>query len=751
MELLEQIEARDPDQRVRCAAALAMAADMLNEWDPDPDGVVAVCGIGHRCALRLGDLDMAAEWGVEEALGLVDLERFVEGRRRLEALARDERLGATPGRVYACAAAVRQARTAWEFDRAEACAALARATFEQLPEDTDAAARAFAEACCLEAEIDFALVIGRPDLALGKPLLMIAAAREGGGHPLLARAHLLQIEVLAGLERFAAAERFADRALSEIEERFHPQLRAAKASAIARQERDGSVALRRALDEVDQALEASPQQDLFRLRCLIAKVDWMSRVDAAQQDQVLPALESAAALLARLQRVRPESLLQHQVYLAALQWRCADARARAEMFDDLLALHRRFVRHWAASDAARRGGARQYDASNLVLEALLVSCLERDAGGRGEWEALELLLETQGVGGLVRRLGAGPQAAAAQGVEGVIASLVPEGGGVLVYAMGWHHLCVAAVDAAGVRVVIQPEDQHALDQRQRFAADLQIHGVPRGAAREAARAVARHLLPERIWERVATWRAVRVAGLDEHGHVPLEWLPVGDHLVGDDRACSYLPSLPAGLVLAGRRAADGAPVTLLGDAIPGDTRQRWGPLQDIALDPATRADWPGRLVDGAAATSTALFAAASGRVAVIAHGVFDRELNRAGLVLADGPLWVDQIADASFGDAGAGPAVVTLLACGAARQVAVRGADGGHGLAGAFLAAGAQAVLLSSERLRLDFAVAAQTVLERELRRGASPERALLVLRQELAETWEERQPALGLLRVVGL
>lgn len=743
MAILRDLAGRGQD-RDAAAALQRIAGNLLDEaWGISPDECVEVCRAGCRASRVAGveDLDFAAEWAAEWAFAH-DLagDRGAGWDVLLETM-RDERLGATPGRIRACAVAAEWAWAAARVAVAAECAETARALYARMPANLDRASQGYAEAYWREAEILAQLAAGRPDLAAAHRERVLAAAKIADVPELLARAHLRRIAVLLGLERFGAAERAATEALAEVYGADRRAIVTARAVAISRVAESDPARLEDAVDEFEAVLAEPNLPEAFRLGNLVRLVDALSRFGPAQRERALDRLDEAEALLQTLVDDREDAFLEEEIYTAALRWRLSPASARGPLRERLRAVHARTLASWARHGHDQAAGVRQFDYSNLVLEALLESC-EGHRGGAAE--ALALMAEASAVGTLARQLGLGAPD------EQQVRRLAPAGGGLLAYVIGWHRLFVLAVDGKGMEFVGVAEDQEALDRRRELVAAWR-----RGAGDPASgQVVVQQLLPRRIAKRVATWSTVRVVGLDEHGHVPFEWLPWEGGLLGDRLAVSYLPSLTVGAHLAARRVkpASGGWVTVLGDAPAAAARARWPELDPI--EPPARAveRWleDGQMIRGADAGVAALFAGDGVRgLTVVAHGVYDVAESRSGLVLGDGVAWVGEIGAA--GPSQRCPDRVVLLACGAGRQVPLRGDDGAHGLAGAFLAAGAAEVVLSSERLRQDFALAVDASLRRHLARGESLTAALQLARRELAAAWSDRQPAFGLLRAVGL
>lgn len=307
----------------------------------------------------------------------------------------------------------------------------------------------------------------------------------------------------------------------------------------------------------------------------------------------------------------------------------------------------------------------------------------------------------------------------------------------------------------------------------------------------SAEALSHMLLPDDAWPILHGWSHWSIVGTDVLGEVPFELFPVqGGGLVGELFAVDRLPSLPVATALAQRATVGpvGGGVTLLVANTPPQAalalQQELAPTADAMTllnngDPARPSSaltpLPVSLADaedllnghapenrlvlrGADASFEALTNSASSpqptRVwQIIAHGISDtsRELPM-GLALApgsaddDGLVWVESARDSSP------PALVILTACRAGASPLRRGDPGAADLAGAFLKAGATAVIVSPYDLSLDAVMQLSQPLHEALAQGASPAEALRRARVVMAAEGDGNGAATwASLQVVGL
>jgi len=252
------------------------------------------------------------------------------------------------------------------------------------------------------------------------------------------------------------------------------------------------------------------------------------------------------------------------------------------------------------------------------------------------------------------------------------------------------------------------------------------------ASAELGAALADTLLPAQVRARVRAWSHVTVIGADLLGSVPFEALPFDASTLGRRIATSHLTSLPLANLLAraGRMPPDAsglvvvAAPTLAGDAhapIPFDEA-------DAARLVAAASPERTRVFAGQDATRDALGPgelAGARCLVLLTHGVQRPEFERpAALLLGrDGR---PDLVDSTDVEALRAPPLVLVWACGAALGPNRRGEDEPQHLGGAFLAAGARAVVVSPVELEYEIARdLAVHVLERVFTHGDTPAEAL--------------------------
>jgi hypothetical protein len=407
----------------------------------------------------------------------------------------------------------------------------------------------------------------------------------------------------------------------------------------------------------------------------------------------------------------------------------------------------------------RRGGVGHLHF--LDIRSALSELVELTRRLEGPEAALDELLAVRELGSLARALGGSPATLAAIQVE-----LLPPGGGILAYLPGTERSHVFLIDAKQVRCLELPALwtwNAERDELQRLLLRPPAADEPpavRARLDELLGSLAQVLLPESVQEALATWSEVSVEGLGLAGYVPFEALPLaGGQPLGLALPVSHLPSLGVATRLAGRAGPPREPRTdLTVVAAPLDPEREaipWG-----ARDARALAAWcrPGRfeLFAGAEATPAVLRAPASTEASwllLVLHGVYDPERERAaGLLLGRDAAGGQARLFAEDVEALHVPPLVFLAVCGAARGPLRRGDDGITDLGGAFLTAGAEAVVLSPIDLVLGPTLELAETFQAELARGASPSRALQRARSAVAQQEEYAHPYhYALLHLVGI
>jgi CHAT domain-containing protein len=269
-------------------------------------------------------------------------------------------------------------------------------------------------------------------------------------------------------------------------------------------------------------------------------------------------------------------------------------------------------------------------------------------------------------------------------------------------------------------------------------------------------------LPEPILPALLKWSSVTVVGSELLGPVPLELLPFAGGRLEQRVAVSYLPSLPVGELLHRRaerreRGPGRDLVLIAAPALPPGAGPKRAPLpfDDGHLERLLRDLEPerARVFARHGATAAALSSGevrAARSLAVIAHGERDDARER--------PTVFQLASDSGVASIGCNeveellvPPVVVLCVCHAARGP-VRAGDGGAGdLGGAFLRAGAQAVLLAPWSIDYEDACELAGLVLEHLRRGDPPTRALNRARSSFLAGARGEDPSRAFLRVVGL
>lgn len=430
---------------------------------------------------------------------------------------------------------------------------------------------------------------------------------------------------------------------------------------------------------------------------------------------------------------------------------CARGLSEAELERSRQELERAYaavLTSWAGQPRGRSGlGFLVFSRRRAILDVLVELALRLDGPERGPARALELVTRWQDLGTLVQKLEPVPWS-----IEDLRGSLVGEGRALLVFVPGDGVTHLFGVERERVRHWPLPakyqlearvlELQRELSHPPADARDA----ASRARISVAARALREALLPEDALDWAARWRGMYVVGAELLGGAPLELLehPAGGTL-GTRTALAYLPSLPAGLGLERRARSrgderSGIDLRMLAAPAHANTTKAKGArftLSDESarllrepFDPARVDLW-----SGAEATLERLDPARPARILhLMTHGLYDPErVLPAGLALEpsehdDGLLWCDELEDGSVA-----ARLVLLSACGAARGPSRQGDDGVAHLGGAFLAAGADCVVLS--RFDVDAAATVELMISvhARLAAGDAPAEALRAARERLA------------------
>lgn len=418
---------------------------------------------------------------------------------------------------------------------------------------------------------------------------------------------------------------------------------------------------------------------------------------------------------------------------------------------------------WEAAPEREGGvGWLLYARRRALVAAAIELAIALDGPLAGARAGLDEVLALEVLGTRARRAEAPPAT-----VDAVRAELLEPHHGILVYlpARGGSHAFALDADRL-THVELAPS--HAIEgARRRLLAQLLASAyLPPGStarhdAVERERALAAELsrlLLEPLEDRLAGWQAVTIVG-DSLGRVPFEWLPVGDEpFLGCAWSVDHLPALALGLAWARRphgwtRAYD---YLLVGE---GPHASGGGAREPISLDEALvrRLQEPfasTRALVGESSGASALERVDLGGVAIaqfLLHGELDPRDGSVALALGgdgegDGllrPADVERLR---------APRLVVLTACRTGQGPTRKGDPAMGDLAGAWLAAGAAAVVAAGAELRLDAAEQSSSAMLWPLSTGTSPAEALRAARQaRVAALGLEAPFGDGLLQVHGL
>ncbi|HVS19421.1 MAG TPA: CHAT domain-containing protein, partial [Planctomycetota bacterium] len=716
-----------PTERVH-ASELAPVGEALLRLYADPSGwSAALSEIGalsgfRRHAMALGTQSYAAQ--VDYAVGVSLLQQSNYGTfdellaGALEAYtARD--LGRA--RLLTLVADGNRARERWQISRSALLES--RAILDELsgPEEDPNRSLVECEWSIVAARVDVHL--GRPERAAGH----IEEARERVAG-FLERASPDWLPFAQGLASQIASERRDLLLLMCLERAAIDELESELTSG-----EEPTASARLQLGIAHAYLEIDDPDHPPRARELLSR--------AAEDTQ----LDAAARILAR-QLAAELDLAQGRLEGARERLR-ATASALGELRD---VTHLRVRQVVLESMLARASGANREDllacrealeqADALVRESWSRTPLDRDGVGflqhsqRSETYAERLRLErslgepelalaavvrAQALGSLGRRL-----EVAVPSLDEVREALVGDGG-LAVYVPSGFGVELVLLDAAGL-------EQHTLESERvlmRRLEDWRAAGLSGAPFRAELAALGTALLPEPARARISGWSHVYLVGAEFLPAAPFERLPWGDASLGARIALARLPSIPVGVHLARRpRAlgpARGESLRLV--AAPRTAhavRARWPYVEDFELSEADvallLAPFPGsrpRLAD--AATKGALAAPDAELLHVICHGVLDDERTPpAVLLLSPAAPGDDGLVDAAAIESLRVPGMVLLSACGTARSRARRGEDSSVHLGGAFLGAGARAVLVAQQDVELRSALMVAREVHESLARG---------------------------------
>lgn len=737
------------------AAALASASVALAELPESerPPGLDPVERLENARLLALAG-------GYEEGLPWLS-ERIVVRLMHADALERareiiEEDLALVEDRGFRVRQLMRLAqiaRTQGRLDEAEGRVEEAAA---ELGEDGDPSMRAL----LLGTRVELSLALGLRDRAAREnleELRLVEELRSGS-----ARARLHRADVLLAIGQLDRAKTYAS-ALLESDEAWgdaqRASLRLNGALADAEEARQGRVATGTASAELRAALDDPALSEGNRELAELALADLLLLLGEAQEAGELLAREPGAGApsRARLESSARRAALRHRH--AAL---VGDADARKQALAELESAWSAFLDSWRGLEPRAEGlGFLEYGSRRIVVSELVRATIAESGSPAA---ALARVLEAMEAGSFARR-----QAYRSRPLSEVVAMLAPPGSGLLVYLGGHDETHVFAADREAIvhDEAVGPRRLWELGRDWRSMLDAPPRSdVPQG--REpflaAGRALAEELLPPAVRERVAGWSSVTIVGQSFLGSPPFEFLPFGAGFLGDERSVAELPSLPVGVILRERAALERsleADLFLVADPAFGpDALASVEPLpfERRHLERLTRGFAPDRVrvVLGDEAHRASLLDPLVSRSRVLhlfTHGIdLPDRWRAAGAVLAPAEEGDDGFLDCEFVETRMASAPVVLLsACRAGSGRTKLGDDGPAHLGGAFLEAGARAVVLSPVALELEAQCRFGELVHARLLAGDAVAEAVRFARTSLGQERPWAHPYFRRVRVLGL
>jgi CHAT domain-containing protein len=462
--------------------------------------------------------------------------------------------------------------------------------------------------------------------------------------------------------------------------------------------------------------------------------------------------DDRAAARALLDGVRARPLEQAaEDELNALAWvTLADLAAGAPPFvepallrGELRALLATHLAQWEAIPPSASGVAfLQLPVRRDLLAALCALLLHEDPTARGVEACLDHVLAAEARGSTARTLRL-PVRRFAE----VRDRVVPANGALVVHLPAVTASFAFVVTADGARSVRLAGDVGLRRDVRRLREAI---GTPDTAVADVARAgaaVAGWGMPPALRAALERCDEVAFVGRELATGLPFEALPWDGTWLGCAKAVWSVPSMTLQAAAAQRPAVARAlgVAVLAATAIDAEEAARHGvtaiPVRGDELAAVAAAVAPAATAVVAPASSADLLAGPGARAAVavvFAHGITDPDRARPfGVLLGrypggdTGAVFADDVVAAAD--------VVLLGSCQLGRGTARRGEDGGHRIAGAFLQAGARAVVLGDGDLGLAPTLALARAFLRELTAGATVGVALQRARREVAATpgWE--------------
>ncbi len=403
------------------------------------------------------------------------------------------------------------------------------------------------------------------------------------------------------------------------------------------------------------------------------------------------------------------------------------------------------------------------------LVAAMIGLRERLATPNGDkGSLLELLWDCQRHSSLQASL----ETPETVSLEEIRRWLVPVHGALLVYVVASPTSYCVVVTDADLRAVPMASNYEIELARDRYRDHLAKFWSPepRDQERERvlAKALADQLLPASVQTLIADKSSLTIVGMDLLGAVPFAWLPTshGPYL-GTRCALTSMPSLPVGIALARRSSESSvdpgnAKVAILGNIQPSPAA--------FAIDPSLRAlpwpySWQTEIDQLYESCGVEFFLAedATGKelsrqswpdqslLQFVTHGLNDYTRARPfGLLITEtatsaGLLWCSDV------EAMSAPRITLLTACRSASGPLRRGDAHAADMAGAWIKAGSNAVLVSATDLPYESTLEVSRDLHRQLSDGKSVAESLKFAREQFVDRQGPLAPfRFGQLEVVG-
>ena len=482
-------------------------------------------------------------------------------------------------------------------------------------------------------------------------------------------------------------------------------------------------------------------------------------------------LERSDEWLGRLSTERAGRRPEFHARLAALRHRRAshgnDEEEKQRAYRDLVQSWQSFLESWRSVQVRGGGvGFLEFGPRRVIASELVRATIARYPGEAGRFAALQHVLEAQELGHFARSAGYRPTP-----LGDVLDELTDASSGLLVFLSGHRATHVFALDAEEI-VHAEIPGPHVLREAAAPWLDELNHRPRRDRSPKRAdvhalgEPLAKLLFPAEVRERIASWDAVTVIGLAFLRRLPLECLPFGAQSaaesLGTSKAISQLPSMPVGMVLRERSLPEKGELDLVLLAAPKFSPQVLESVEAIPYQPEhaerlTRGFASERVLEPVRdeATRTVLLDPRLETAALLhlfTHGVSLTDRSRTS-ALALAPTTKDDsgVLDCEFVENHvAAPPVVLLSACRAGAGRTRWGDDGPAHLGGAFLAAGAQVVVLSPVALELVAQSRFAEHFQLRLLAGDSVREAARAARAALAKRSGTEHPYFGRVIVLG-